>query len=292
MLSDFDWLRRARTGVELLGTLKYFTLRRESSHDNAEEDIGPPPTALSGLCLRCWIYPLYEDNDNYCEVCKDILIQSKGLGYSIRQLSVLWGYLNQVPSSLQEERWKVNYKIHGTFFHGKNRFLLMIKKRDIKPLLQDLVIRHGPEIKGLIQIFPTIGMGSEIGMGDILCRAIHHESNCPLNQLWIRFYSSPLQLTNPRRREDKGMLTFEVSEFLALLETAEVFRSLLKPEEQESLYEILLKDKFREHSFYWGRFLGQLKREARDMLTSWGIRQWSRNRLELLYELIDYVAFC
>ena len=87
------------------------------------------------------------------------------------------------------------------------------------------------------------------------------------------------------------MLTFEISEFLALLETVEVFRSFLKPEEQETLYEILLKDKFREHSFYWGRFLGQLNREARDMVTSWGIRQWSRNRLELLYELTDYVAF-
>ena len=290
MLSDFDLLHRARTGVELLATLKYLTQRGESSH-NIEDDIGSPPTALSGPCLRCWIYHRHEEDDNYCEVCKDILIQSKGLGSFIRQFIVLWGYLNQVPSSLQEERWKVNHKIHGAFFHGTNRFLLMTKKRDIKPLLQDLVIRYGPEIKGLIQIFPTIGMGPEIGMGDILCRAIHHESNRPMNQLWIRFYSSPLQLTNPRLRDEKGMLTFEISEFMALLETAEVFRSLLKPEEQETLYEILLKDKFREHSFYWGRFLGQLKKEARDMLTSWGIKQWSRNRLELLYELTDYVAF-
>ena len=290
MLSDFDWLRRTRTGVELLATLKYLTQRGESSH-NVEENIGPPPTALNGPCLRCWIYPRHEEDDNYCEVCNDILIQSKGLGSFIRQFTVLWGYLNQVPYSLHEESWKVNQKIHGAFFHGKSQFLIMIKKRDIKPLLQDLVIRHGPEMKGLIQTFPTIGMGSEIGMGDILCRAIHHESNRPLNQLCIRFYSSPLQLTKPRLREDKGMLTFEISEFLALLETVEVFRSFLKPEDQETLYEILLKDKFREHSFYWGRFLGQLSREARDMVTSWGIRQWSRNRLELLYELTDYVAF-
>jgi hypothetical protein len=128
-------------------------------------------------------------------------------------------------------------------------------------------------------------------MGDILCRAIHHELNQPMNQLWIRFYSSPLQLINPRLREDKGMLTFEISEFLALLDTAEVFRSLLRPEEQETLYDILSKEKFRENSFYWGRFLGQLNREARDMLTGWGIRQWPQNRLALLYEFTDYVAF-
>ncbi|HKZ56118.1 MAG TPA: hypothetical protein VJ024_00280 [Thermodesulfovibrionales bacterium] len=290
MLSDFDWLRRTRTGVELLATLKYLTYRGESSHDG-EENIGPPPTALSVPCLRCWIYRRDEEDENYCEVCKNILIESKGLGSFIRQFIVLWGYLNEIPYSLQEERWKVKHNIHGPFFHGKNRFLIMLKKKDIKPLLQDLVIRHGPEMKGLIQTFPTIGMGSEIGMGDILCRAIHHESNRFAEQLWIRFYSSPVQLTNPGLREDKGMLTFEVSEFVALLETAEVFRSLLKPEEQENLYEILLKDKFREHTFYWGRFLGQLNKEARDMITGWGIRQWPRNRLELLYELTDYVAF-
>jgi hypothetical protein len=46
-----------------------------------------------------------------------------------------------------------------------------------------------------------------------------------------------------------------------------------------------------EEQFYWGRFLGYLSQEAKDMLNAWRIRQWPKGRIELLYELVDYVAF-
>lgn len=290
MLSDFDWLRRAKTGTELLATLKYLEIKHKLP-DAEEGSIGPPPSALRGPCSRCWIYPPCENKDNYCIFCKNIIDLSKGLGSISRRSAVLWGYLEHLPAYLIEEKLKRHNNILGLYLQGKNRFLLMLEKKGLKPLLQEIAIRHGPEMKGLIQIFPTMGSGAETGMGDIICRAIHHETNVAMNQLWIRFYSSPIQLTNPRQREEKGMLTFEMSEFLALLETAEVFRSLLKPDEQDALYEILYKDDPREQSFYWGRFLGQLNMEARDMITSWGVRQWPWNRIQLIYELIDYVAF-
>ena len=46
-----------------------------------------------------------------------------------------------------------------------------------------------------------------------------------------------------------------------------------------------------EKQFYWGRFLGYLHQEAKDMLTAWGIRHWPEHRVNLLYELIEYVVF-
>jgi hypothetical protein len=86
----------------------------------------------------------------------------------------------------------------------------------------------------------------------------------------------------------QGVATFEVSEFLNLLEMAEVFRAKLRPEEQQQLYELLSLGDPKEESFYWGRFLGQLNQDAKDMLSAWRIRQWPENRIKLLYELIDY----
>jgi hypothetical protein len=46
-----------------------------------------------------------------------------------------------------------------------------------------------------------------------------------------------------------------------------------------------------EAQFYWGRFLGALNQEARDMLNAWKIRQWSKSRIDLLYELVENVGF-
>lgn len=46
-----------------------------------------------------------------------------------------------------------------------------------------------------------------------------------------------------------------------------------------------------EKQFYWGRLMNLLSREAKDMLTAWKFKQWSENRIELLYELINYVPF-
>jgi hypothetical protein len=134
-----------------------------------------------------------------------------------------------------------------------------------------------------------MGPGTEIGMGDVLCRAVHHEANFPMDQLRVRFFSSPYQLLKPHIRDRQGMLTFEAAEFLNLLETAVVFRTLLRPQEQEMLHEILNIDDATEEQFYWGRFLGNLSQEAKDMLNSWKIRKWPENRIRLLYELIDYV---
>lgn len=162
-------------------------------------------------------------------------------------------------------------------------------RRALRTWVQELVLYSGVDLRGLIQIFPTMGPGKDVGMGDILCRAIHHDANFPMDQLRVRFYSSPYQLLRPHIRERQGLLTFEVSEFLRLMEMASVFRALLKPEEQQALHELLGIDDSVEKQFYWGRLLGHLTQEAKDMLSAWRIRTWPESRIKLLYELVDYV---
>ena len=72
---------------------------------------------------------------------------------------------------------------------------------------------------------------------------------------------------------------------------AAIFRRLLYPEAQQALHDLLNLRDSSEEQFYWGRFLGYLNSEAKDMLSAWRIRQWPRDRIQLLYELVEYVAF-
>ena len=126
-------------------------------------------------------------------------------------------------------------------------------------------------------------------MGDVLCRAIHRDEYLPLEQLHVFFYSAPYQLVDPWPRKSKGMGSFELDEFLRLLEMAEIFRVLVWPEEQRELHELLQISDKKEAQFYWGRFLGRLEQRTKDMLTAWNMRQWPKNRIKLFYDLLDYV---
>jgi hypothetical protein len=167
---------------------------------------------------------------------------------------------------------------------------MMMGRRKLKPWLQNLILYHGGEIKGLVLIFPTVGTASKVTMGEMLCRAIHYEPRVLSDRLWVQFYSAPYQLLKPRARDREGLLTFEAADFLSLLEMTEVFRALLYPAEQQQLYDLLDLDDPKEEPFYWGRFLGQLHQQAKDMLSAWRIRQWPKSRIKLLYELVNYVT--
>lgn len=177
----------------------------------------------------------------------------------------------------------------AAYIHDEHHMVLVMHRKKMRSWLQELILYDGFDLKGLLQILPTVGYGHSVGMGDVLCRAAHHEANFPMDQLRMRFYSAPHQLMEAHKREKKGMLTFGATEFLNLLEMVSVFRSLMRPEEQEMLHEILTIEQPVEEQFYWGRFQGSLNQKARDMLDSWGVRQWPENRVKLLYELIDYV---
>ena len=67
--------------------------------------------------------------------------------------------------------------------------------------------------------------------------------------------SSDLQLINPKEQEKLGLISHDISEFISLLEMAEIFRAFLRPNEQQKLFELLNLDNPAEEQFYWGRFL-------------------------------------
>ena len=290
MLSSFDWLRRSESGAELLATLEYLTSRPDLFP--AGDGIGPPFSALDGPCQRCWVYPRAPSSrQNYCPSCQAIATRASRLGGVSRQSIVLWGLVNRLSKLLRMGEGFGDHHVLGAYVHDENHFLLMLPKRELKPWLQEFVIYHGADLKGLIQILPTTGAGRGVNMEDVLCRAVHHESRFPMDQLRVRFYSAPHQILRPHTRDQKGLLTFEVSEFLSVLEMAAVFRTILYPKEQKALYELLNLEDVSEEQFYWGRFMGFLTQEAKDMLNAWRVRQWPKSRVKLLYELVDYVAF-
>ncbi len=286
MLTSFDWLRRCRTGSELLATLN----RLSQAPELLNSPQGPPLSALDGPCQRCWFYARLP-NKFYCPWCQAILNRARFLGHTSRQTVIVWGYVNRLPQQLAQNEGFYATDAQGSYVYDSRRFLLALNRRDLQTWLQELVLYHGPDLKGLLQIIPTLGSGHDFGMGDALVQVVQREANFSTDQLRVQFYQAPYQLRRMRERDKQGMLTFEVVEFLRLLEMALVFRVVLRPEEQQSLYELLHLKDTGEELFYWGRFLGYLSHEAKDMLNAWKIRQWSLNQVELLYELLDYVDF-
>ncbi len=294
MLSSFEWICLCRTGSELIATLECLTQTSETqTYDMA---LGGPFSALNGPCRRCWTYaPASKKRKRsaalYCPMCRHILRRSMELGQVSRSAIVVWGYVNQLPRYLVSGEGFYQEYSKGHYVHDQQRFLLLLHHKEIRTWLQELAMYHGHGLLGLLQFFPTIGFNKGIDMGELICRAAHHEARFAMDQLRVRFYSAPLQLLRPHIRDDRGMLTFEVSEFLSLLEMAMVFKTLMFPEEQKALYELLKLDDPAERHFYWGRFLSHLHQEAKDMLSAWNIRQWPENRVQLLYELLNYVVF-
>lgn len=286
MLTRFDWLRRSRTGPELLATLQYLEQMPELPTDEGE--LGPPPAAFDGPCARCWVYP--RAAGRYCVTCQAILDQAWQLRASVLHSVVIWGFVNRLPRARPGSRGFGGGNILGAHVQDDRHFLLMLHHSELKSWLQDLALYYGAELKGLLQIFPTTG-GRSAQMGELLARMIHQETRFPPDRLRIRFFSSLTQIFNPRPYEKEGVLTFEVSEFLNTLELAAVFRTVLQPDEQKMLYKLLHTADSAQAQFYWGRFLGMLGQEARDMLNAWGIRTWSEYQISLLYELVDYVAY-
>jgi len=285
MLTRFDWLRRSRTGPELFATIRY--LNAVGSLPAEGDEPGSPPSAFSRPCARCWIYP--RAVGRYCPTCQAILDQAWKLRGLVLQSVLVWGYVNRLPTVWSADP-AADKSTTDLYLHDDRRFLLVLHQRELKPWLQELALRHGADIKGLLQIFPSAGH-PKTQMGDVLARIIHHETRYPPDRLRIRFFSTLTHVFNPRPYEKEGVLTFEIGEFLHTLELAAVFRAILKPDEQKMLYRLLHTTNTAQAQLYWGRFWGALSQEARDMLDAWSIRTWSPYQVNLLYELVDYVAF-
>jgi hypothetical protein len=290
MSDSLQWLLSAYTGAELLATLK--TLRIEPDLLTYQDELGAPHSAFDGPCRRCWVYPRITEPTPrpYCRFCQAVIDRSRTLSNASMSSVVAWVSANGLPRHLTEGAGIYARSFFHTYIHDDAHFLLILPKLDLKLWLQETIL-YDADLRGLIQIIPTVGMAGPHGMGDMLARLMHYESGFPSDQMWVRFYAAPYQVFKPREREREGLLMFEIADFLSVLEQATVFRSLLMPEAQKMLYELLTLEDDTEEQFYWGRMLTYLSAEAKDMLNAWRIRQWPRGRLRLLYTLLDYVEF-
>ena len=256
----------------------------------ANMKLASPHSALHSPCQRCWVYSQVSYNSPYCYVCDTILSQASSLGAVSRRAVLIWGFVNQLPSTLYHSS-NTDYDFLGAYVYDQHRFLVAIHQKGLKEWIQNLVLYHGFDLRGLLQIFPTMGSGGRIDMSGIFCSIVHREASLPMDQLRVRFFPAPYHVLKPHIRDRQGLLTFGVSDFLGFLEMALVFRSVLHPQEQKILHDLLTTEDNAEKQFFWGRFLGSISQEARDMLYAWNIRQWSKDRVKLLYELTNYVYY-
>jgi hypothetical protein len=90
-------------------------------------------------------------------------------------------------------------------------------------------------------------------------------------------------------QQQQRLLIFEAPEFLVLLEMATIFQEHLHPAEREMVREVCGLADGHEKAFHWGRLMGALSIQARDILSDWELRKWPEHRIKSLYELAEYV---
>ena len=286
MLAPFDWLRLARSSSELLATLYYL-----DEHPDAigEKELAPPRSALQRPCGRCGLYP-HEEGVRFCSACKAILEHGQRLYPQIQHITLVWGYVTQLPQQLRGGTpFPEGMTLH-TYVHDAQHFLTVLPRQQLKPWLQELALYNSLTLQGLLQVFPGSSPRST-PMNELLIRVIHHEARFPPDRLRVRFLAAPHYIYHLHELDREGVLTFEISDFISTLEMASVFRTLLLPDEQTTLRQLLKLRDDAEAQFYWGRFLGQIKPEVRDMLNAWQIRRWSPAQVELLYRLSEYARY-
>ncbi|HDP98007.1 MAG TPA: hypothetical protein ENN22_02350, partial [bacterium] len=256
MLTKFDWLLRCRSGTELLATLKLFQQSAEGDNLLSSLKFGGPSIAIGNLCQRCHVYASVKEANHlvrYCQFCRKIQVIKKHLIHKSQRTAFIWGYLNQIPQRIKKPASSKFF--YGSFVVDENRFLVAIQRQYLREWLQELVIYGGTKVKGTLQIIPSTGIHRNLNMGDYLSWAVHHQANLGMSQLWVRFYTEPNQIINPKIREKQGVLSYTIAEFISMLEMVEIFRAALIPDEQQKLFELLQLSDPNEKHFYWGRFL-------------------------------------
>ena len=286
MLTQFDWLRLCRSGNDLVATIRYFSTAKISYL--REMPLGPPPSALRGPCTRCKFYARDPASGSFCAVCARIRRLSRHYEALAGESLLIWGRVNKIPSHLRLSR-KPNASL--VYLHDENHFLVTLPKKLLKEWFQELILYNAEQLTGLLQIFPSTPGSINLNMGEALCWVAHHEGMGLSRGLMVRIYTTIYDTLKPHVKDRQGVLTFEVADFLSLLDLAQVFRAQLYPQQQRDLFDLLLNvTDAKEEECYWGRFLGELSQVAKDMLTAYQIRNWPKERIRLLSSLLDYVA--
>jgi hypothetical protein len=286
MQNAYDWLQICRTGSELMATMDLVADEPNLPEIVSKEDcLGTPQTAFDGPCLRCRYYSRLINNQ-YCYFCDHVMAREPVIRSYARHSVALWFFVNFPPKKIP----KTSHEIF-TYIADANRFLCCTNRWNLKSLLQEIMLIQGPDWLGVIQIFPVFQGGETLTMSDVLCSAIFDEKSMVQDRLYIKFFASPFQFVHKREREREGKLIFEATDFIGYLEMAEIFKRGLYLEEQDRLRQVLDIADPSEKQFYWGRFLTQVRPEARDFLDSWNLRNWTQSQVSLFYELLDFVRY-
>lgn len=288
MLASFDWIRLARTGSELLATLEYLTAHPDLTAEHPE--LAAPFSALQVPCRRCGIYPRTTPLAHYCNTCESIEEGARHYHRTSPHVTLVWGYVTQLPRRLREGQSFPDSLVISDYVHDDQHFLAALRLKKLQPWLQELMLYNGPDFNGLLQVFPSTGKATPT-MAELLIRTVQQEARFPPDRLRVRFLAAPHYVFHLREYDREGVLTFDVGDFISTLEMASVFRTVLLPDEQQMLRTLLDMGDDPKASFYWGRLLGMLSREAKDMLNAWRVRSWTKAQVDLLYRLVDYVLY-
>lgn len=284
MLALFDYICRCKTGSELYGALK---IKNQIKQHLDDQNIGVPCTAVYGPCQRCWIYDC-NVGEEYCPLCNSILEHSQGHNLVFQDITLIWYDFDLFPTSIE----KILPEDHIGFIPLNYRSgLIMCMRSSIQNWLRSLTLKYGSLIKGLLQIFPTMGQGNIVGMGDILSTAKSQSKSLQFNNLWVRFYPEAWQLLDTKRREELGILTFEISDFISLIEKSKIYKEVIPNRFRNDIFELITKQDIDSESYYWGKLKRSLNKKAIDLIDSWKLKNWDKNKVELLYELSNYTTY-
>ncbi|MBF0121005.1 MAG: hypothetical protein HQK79_19420 [Desulfobacterales bacterium] len=225
MLNTFDFIRIAKSGSELIATIQYLT---EKSYILFTNELGPPLSGVVWPCQRCWFYsclPSY--GERHCEACSSILKLESESRKLIRSTFVLWGFVNKIPFPLTPGQKFLDITPTASYVFDEHHFIIILNRSEIKKCLKEIVNIHKLDLVGLIQIFPVKGSSLKGTMADILSHVTYQENRFPMDYLRIRFFSKPYHIFEAREKDKDKILTFEISEFLKILDLPSIFRPLL-----------------------------------------------------------------
>lgn len=283
MLRPFDIIRRVNTGTELVAALR---LLPQITDWLDELDLGQPYSGCFGPCTRCWIYPQQNDSE-LCQICAAITVSKEGLHELVSQLVVIWGYSTTPCWDFAKGPLLPDNTI-GHYMPDPEHFFILAPKKNIKAWLQSLALQYGEQFKGLLQLVPTMGKGERLCMGDVISRAVHQETVKLHDACWVRFFPQAWQILEAKKLDEKGQLTYQLSDFIDFMEGARVFHTVLPRRSRDMLHE-LLTGKIENVAFYWGRFLRNVDQQTRDLIDAWQLRTWSIPKIDTLYQLREYV---
>jgi hypothetical protein len=212
MPTAFDWIRRAENGAELIATIDGIDISSAPFQD--ETVMGEVACGIRGPCSRCWILPRLAGS-SHCGVCHTILGESGKVGPASRECLLIWGYLNSIPECLKQDRRP--HQTRALFIKDDARFLAVVPGSVLIPWMKEVVLNSDPDIRGSLTVFPTTGKKDTFTMGDVLCRAIQHDSRFPMDRLRIRFFSKPGQLKAPHVREQLLMIALKEPPMIGLM---------------------------------------------------------------------------